>query len=284
MDNVKIVGVIGLGTMGRSIAKLCLSKELEVIAMARTPESSRRDLDALRNDLSSRLRKGKLTQEQFDSMLARIRLASSLRDFADVPIIIEAIYENIDSKGALYRALEPHVSPKTIISTNTSSISVNELSQFIEIRSRFIGLHFFNPAEVMRLVELKRADQTSDETIASAKSFVESLGKTPIITPDLPGLFVNRVLFPMLLEAISVLETTKCKKEDIDTAMKLGANLPMGPLELCDFIGNDIVLSISNVLLEHTGDLRFKPPRLLEQMVMEGKLGRKTNVGFYEYK
>lgn len=284
MDNLSAVGIIGLGTMGRSIAKLCLAKGLEVTAIARTPESSRRDLHILRDELSGRLKKGKMTQEQFDSMMARIRLADGLEDFAKLPIIIEAIYEEIDKKGALYRILEPNIARDAIVSTNTSSISVNELARFFENKSRFLGLHFFNPAEVMRLVELKRTEHTDDAVIASAKAFVEMLGKTPIVTPDLPGLYVNRVLFPMLLEAISVLESTKCDRKDIDDALKLGANLPMGPLELCDFIGNDIVLNISNVLLEHTGDLRFKPPRLLEEMVAQGRLGRKTGAGFYEYR
>jgi 3-hydroxybutyryl-CoA dehydrogenase len=135
----------------------------------------------------------------------------------------------------------------------------------------------------MRLVEIRRSEKTSDETVAHARGVVESLGKTPIMTPDLPGIYVNRILFPMLLESISVLETTKSPIKDIDEAMKLGANMPMGPLELCDFIGNDIVLNISNVLLAHTGDLRFKPPKLLEKMVAEGKLGRKVGHGFYDY-
>ena len=283
MDNLSTVGIIGLGTMGRSIAKLCLGKGMRVVVSARTPESGRKNLETLLGELAGRLKKGKMTQEQYDTMAGNIRLADGLKDYAGLPVIIEAIYEDADKKGALYRKLEPVVSEDAIIATNTSSISVNELSRFLEHKARFLGLHFFNPAEVMRLVEVKRTEHTSDAVVASAREFAERLGKTPILTPDLPGMFVNRMLFPMLLEAISVLETTGCDRKDIDDAMKLGANLPMGPLELCDFIGNDIVLNISNVLLEHTGDQRFKPPRLLEQMVKEGKLGRKSGQGFYEY-
>jgi 3-hydroxybutyryl-CoA dehydrogenase len=256
---------------------------MRVVSITRTPESGKRDLELLLGELEGRARKGRITQEQLASMSANIELASDLSRFSDVPMVIEAVYEDEEVKEKLYRALEPMLPKDAILATNTSSLSVNELSKSLKDPSRFVGLHFFNPAEVMKLVEVRRCGSTSDKAVAYAKGIVESLGKTPIMTPDLPGLYVNRILFPMLLESISVLETTKSPIKEIDEVMKLGANLPMGPLELCDFIGNDIVLNISNVLLAHTGDQRFKPPKLLERMVAEGKLGRKVGRGFYEY-
>jgi len=284
MDNLTTIGIVGLGTMGRSIAKLCLGKGFKVISTARTPESSKRELDILLNDLKKKVAKGKLTQEEFDKMAGNIRLSKDLSDYSEAGFVIEAIYEDEKAKEELYGSLEPVLGKNIILATNTSSLSIEDLSIHLEYPSRFLGLHFFNPAEIMKLVEVRRSTKTNDESTEKAKAIVESLGKNPIMTPDLPGIYVNRILFPMLLESISVLESTDCPLKDIDDAMKLGANLPMGPLELCDFIGNDIVLNISNVLLDHTGDLRFKPPKLLHDMVREGRLGRKSGRGFYEYK
>jgi len=278
------VGIVGLGTMGRGIARLCLGKGYETAILGHTPESSKKGLSRLTKELRARLDKGKISREEFDSMVSRITLVSDTHELSNAEMVIEAIYEDSKAKRELYQLLEPSLPGSTILASNTSSISIEELSGNLKHPSRFIGLHFFNPPEVMKLVEVRRCSRTDDATATAACGFARNLGKSPIIVPDLPGLYVNRILFPMLLESISVLETTDSPVAEIDEAMKLGANIPMGPLELCDFIGNDIVLSISNVLLSHTGDLRFKPPRLLELMVKEGKLGRKSGRGFYEYK
>lgn len=278
------VGIVGLGTMGRSLVRLCASKGFQVIVMSRTPESGRRGLTKIEAELRSRVDKGKMTREQYDSMLSRIAVVDDPKKLSVASVIIEAIYEDVDAKGKLFRSIEPVLPVSTLLVSNTSSISIEELSSNLKRPSRFLGMHFFNPAEIMKLVEVRRCTKTDDTSANTVSDFARQLGKTPIMTPDLPGLYVNRILFPMLLESISVLETTKSPIAEIDEAMKLGANIPMGPLELCDFIGNDIVLNISRVLLEHTGDLRFKPPKLLEQMVADHKLGRKTGKGFYDYK
>lgn len=283
VDVNAVVGIVGLGTMGRSLARLCLGKGFEVVALGRTPESGKKKFEKLTGELKSRIDKGKLTLDEFNSMMSRMKLVESAKGLSGCGIVIEAIYEDAKAKGDLYRSIEPHLEPRALISSNTSSLSIEELSANLKDPSRFLGLHFFNPAEVMKLVEVRRCKRTKDATVQTACDFVAALGKTPIMTPDSPGLYVNRILFPMLLESISVLETTNSPIEEIDEAMKLGTNLPMGPFELCDFIGNDIVLSISYVLLNHTGDLRFKPPQLLIQMVEMGKLGRKSGRGFYEY-
>jgi len=278
------VCIAGLGTMGRSLAKLYASKDFTVKVISRTPESGKRGLDRLMGELKSRVDKGKLSQDEYSRIASRITLAKDVSEFADAEIIVEAIYEEEKAKEEFYSTIETKVPEGTVIATNTSSLSIDELSHRMRHPSRFIGMHFFNPAEVMRLVEVRRSGKTDDSTAAFAIGIVKQLGKTPINVPDSPGMYVNRILFPMLLEGISVLETTKGSIKDIDDAMKLGANLPMGPFELCDFIGNDIVLEISEILLEHTGDLRFKPPELLRRMVKEGRLGRKSGRGFYEYK
>jgi 3-hydroxybutyryl-CoA dehydrogenase len=284
MDNVKRpICIAGLGTMGRSLAKLCASKGYTVKVISRTPESGKKGLDRLTGELKSRVDKGKLSLDEYSKITSRIILAKDISEFVDAEIIIEAIYEDEKAKEEFYRAIEPKIPENTVISTNTSSLSINELSGHMKHPSRFIGVHFFNPAEVMKLAEIRRSGKTGDSTAAFAIEIAKQLGKTPINVPDSPGMYVNRILFPMLLEGISVLETTKSPIKDIDDAMKLGANLPMGPFELCDFIGNDIVLEISEILLDHTGDLRFKPPELLRQMVREGRLGRKSGRGFYEY-
>jgi len=285
MDNVRRpICIAGLGTMGRSLAKLCASKDFTVKVISRTPESGKRGLDRLIGELKSRVDKGKLSQDEYSKIVSRIVLANDISEFAGAEIIIEAIYEEEKAKEEFYRTIELKVPENTVIATNTSSLSVNELSGRMKHPSRFIGTHFFNPAEVMKLVEIRRSGKTDDSTAAFAIEIAKRLDKIPINVPDSPGMYVNRILFPMLLEGISVLETAKSPIKDIDDAMKLGANLPMGPFELCDFIGNDIVLDISEILLEHTGDLRFKPPELLRRMVKEGRLGRKSGRGFYEYK
>jgi 3-hydroxybutyryl-CoA dehydrogenase len=285
MDNVKRpICIAGMGTMGRSLAKLYASKNFNVKIISRTPESGRRGMDRLLGELKARVDKGKLSQEEYSAITSRIILARDLTEFADAEIIIEAIYEDEKVKEEFYRAIEPKIPENTVIATNTSSLSIEELSGHLKHPSRFVGVHFFNPAEVMKLVEIRRSGKTGESTAVLAIEISKRLGKTPINVPDSPGMYVNRILLPMLLEGISVLETTNSPIKDIDDAMKLGANLPMGPFELCDFIGNDIVLEISEILLDHTGDLKFKSPELLRRMVKEGRLGRKSGRGFYEYK
>jgi 3-hydroxybutyryl-CoA dehydrogenase len=216
-------------------------------------------------------------------MLARLRLVGDLKNLAEVPFVIEAITEEVVAKEALYRQIEPHLNKSAIVATNTSSLSVRELSTEFEHPSRFVGTHFFNPPDVMKLVEVRGSSLTSKKTLEEACSMATRLGRYPLIVPDEPGYYVNRILFPMLIEGIKVLESSKQSPKDIDDAMKLGANMPMGPLELCDYIGLDIVMDICHILRERTHEDRFEPPKLLVKMVAEGRLGRKSGEGVYKY-
>ena len=277
------VAVVGLGTMGRKIATLCLENDLSVVILGRTPESGRASLDRLMIDLKRKVEKGKILPDLFTSMTSRIHLANGPQDLRDSFLVIEAVDEDMKIKKQVYQRIEPHISRKAILATNTSSLSITKLGSALKNPSRFVGLHFFNPPEVMKLVEVRGGAKTSKETASAAIDFAKGLGKTTLLVPDIPGYYVNRMLFPMLIESILVFEASGTDPKDIDTAMKLGANHPMGPLELCDFIGNDVVMSICHALWKTTRDRRFEPPELLREMVSHGKLGRKTGEGFHRY-
>lgn len=282
-DPDELVVVIGLGTMGRKLTRLCLASNLRVLAMSRSPQSEKKHLDQIRQDLMVKVSKGQVTAELVGLMLGRIELVRSLEDLGQAEFVIEAISEDATAKRDLYRQIEPYLADNAILATNTSSLSVTELSKGVENRSRFVGMHFFNPPEVMKLVEVKGSKETAHDTLEKVIAMAKRLGRSPLVVPDEPGYYVNRVLFPMIVEGIRVLESFGGNPKDIDDAMKLGANLPMGPLELSDYIGNDIVLNICEILVERTNDSRFEPPKLLTRMVLEGKLGRKSRQGFYKY-
>lgn len=277
------VAIVGLGTMGRKIATMCLENDLSVVVLGRTAESGKAAIDRLTVDLKRKVENGKISLDRFSSMMSRIHLANGPKDLKGAFLVIEAVTEDVKIKKQVYERIEPHMSSKAILATNTSSLLVTELGSELENPSRFIGLHFFNPPEIMKLVEVRAGAKSSKETTSGAINFAKGLGKTTLVVPDIPGYYVNRMLFPMLIESILVYETCGADPKDIDSAMKLGANHPMGPLELCDFIGNDVVLSICNALWKTTGDKRFEPPKLLIMMVKEGKLGRKTGEGFHRY-
>lgn len=277
------VAVIGMGTMGRKIILLCLSAGLNVLAMSRSRQSSEKHLTQIRNELQTRVAKGRMAQSDVDTMMQRIQVIGEPEMLSRADFVIEAVNEDLNIKRALYREIDTHLAEKAAVATNTSSLSVSELSAGFADRSVFAGMHFFNPPEVMKLVEVRGSPETSQSALERACKLSERLGRTPIIVPDEPGYYVNRILFPMIIEGIRVLEASGGRPDDIDKAMQLGANLPMGPLRLADFIGNDIVLDICEILQERTGDNRFQPPELLRQMVSQGKLGRKSKLGFYEY-
>lgn len=279
----RTVAVVGLGTMGRKIATMCLENDLDVVILGRTPESGKAALDRFMIDLKRKVEKGKISMDLLLSMTSRIHLANGPQDLGDAFLVIEAVNEDLKIKKQVYQRIEPHISRKAILATNTSSLPITELGSALKDPSRFVGLHFFNPSEVMKLVEVRGGAKTSKETTSAAINFAKGLGKTTLLVPDIPGYYVNRMLFPMLIESILVFEASGTDPKDIDTAMKLGANHPMGPLELCDFIGNDVVLSICNALWKTTNDRRFEPPELLRKMVAQGKLGRKTGEGFHRY-
>jgi len=280
----RFIGIVGIGTMGRGIVKACLARGFKLLASEMNSEMAEKSFQRISSDLKKRVDKGKLTKDEMDSMLSRIRFIENLDELSEAQIVIEAIDEEMSSKLELYGKIEPFLSDRAILASNTSSLSISELSQNLENKARFLGMHFFNPADIMPLVEIVKGDETSEETIATISSFAKQLGKTPIIVPDVPGFYVNRILFPMIIEGIRMQESTGGPAKEIDLAMKLGANLPMGPLELSDFIGNDIVLHICEVLWKRTGDQKFVPPELLRKMVADGKLGRKTGEGFHDYK
>ena len=280
----EVVGIIGFGNMGRGIARACVSKGFHVLVSEIDPVMGRKNLDLMKSELQARVKKGKMTESDFERTMSFITLIDDMQGYSKASVVIEAITENQDMKAALYKELERRVSPEVPIATNTSSLSVSELSRNLMNRRRFGGMHFFNPADVMRLVEVVRGEETSDETLSFLSSFATQLGKTPLQVPDIAGFYVNRILFPLLIEGIRVLEQKGTSAKDIDEALKLGGNLPMGPLELCDFIGNDVVLSICESLLSRTSDPRFTPPSLLRDIVKQGKLGRKTGAGFHSYR
>jgi 3-hydroxybutyryl-CoA dehydrogenase len=278
-----VVAVIGMGTMGRKIAELCLANGFHVIASCRTAESSRTALERLSKDLTRKVERGKISHENESLMLSRFRLAEKSVDLAKASIVIEAVNEDIHVKKEAYKKIEEHILNEAILATNTSSLSVTELGNELAHPERFIGLHFFNPPDVMRLVEVRRGARTSNDIVEASTEFARKMGRTPIMVPDEPGYYVNRILFPMIVESILVLDSNDADPKDVDDAMKLGANHPMGPFELCDFIGNDVVLKICEILYERTHDPRFEPPSRLIEMVRLGKLGRKSGEGFYKY-
>ena len=277
------VAVVGLGTMGRKIATMCLENNNTVVVLGRTPESGKAALSRIIMDLKRKVEKGKTSPDRLISMTSRIHLASGPEDLKNAFLVVEAVNEDMNIKKQVYRMIEPHMSSGAILATNTSSLPVTELGSVLRDPSRFVGLHFFNPPEVMKLVEVRGGAKTSEETASATIDFAKGLGKTTLLVPDIPGYYVNRMLFPMLIESILVFEASGADPKDIDTAMKLGANHPMGPLELCDYIGNDVVLSICNALWKTTRDRRFEPPELLRRMVAQGKLGRKTGEGFHKH-
>jgi len=278
-----LIAVIGLGTMGRKITSLVLAHNFRVLSMSRTPESGKRHLEQIRQELMARVSRKQLSEEQATSRLGNLRLVGEIKELGQASYVIETISEEIDAKLNLYHKIEPHLGKDTILATNTSSFSVTELSKGLVTRSRFVGMHFFNPPDVMRLVEIRGSKESSQNTLRAARELAEQLGRTAIVVPDEPGYYVNRVLFPMIIEGIRVYELSGGNPKNIDNAMKLGANLPMGPLELSDYIGNDIVMDICRSLEKRTGESRFGPPEILVKLVAEGKLGRKTREGFHKY-
>jgi 3-hydroxybutyryl-CoA dehydrogenase len=237
----------------------------------------------MRSGLDRLVRKETVTAEEADEALARVRLQDAIGDLEDAGVVVEAVYESLDVKRAVWRDLQAVTSAGALLASNTSSQSVNAIAAFSGRPERFCGMHFFNPVPMMALVEVVRGLRSTDEAVEQARAFAEGIGKTPIVCEDKPGFIVNRLLVPYMNDAVHALSEGVASAEDIDLAMKLGANMPIGPLALGDLVGLDVALAASESLYQEFGDPKFRIAPLLRQMVRAGKLGRKTGEGFYRY-
>jgi 3-hydroxybutyryl-CoA dehydrogenase len=284
MSEIRTIGVIGAGQMGSGIAHVCALAGYEVLLNDVAPTRIADSLGMIGRNMKRQVARGILAEADMGAALARIRPAEDLAAIGGVDIAIEAATENEDTKKLIFKALQPHLSSSTLLASNTSSISITRLASVTDRPERFIGLHFMNPVPLMKLVEIIRGIATDAKTYEAAVAFAKSLGKTTANAEDFPAFIVNRVLVPMINEAIYTLYEGVGTVEAIDTALKLGANHPMGPLELGDFIGLDTVLSIMNVLHDGLADSKYRPCPLLVKYVEAGWLGRKAGRGFYDYR
>jgi 3-hydroxybutyryl-CoA dehydrogenase len=280
---MKKIGIIGTGTMGCGIAQVASQIRCEVVFQNRKQESVDRGLARIQKGLEKLVSRDKLTQAQSEGIISRIHGAVSLEELKECDIVLESAPEDLALKQELLETLSGIVGDRCIIATNTSSLSVTRLASFVSHPERFIGMHFFNPVSMMSLVEVVRGLCTSDATVAVVREFTQALGKTPIDVKDLPGFVVNRVLFPMINEAAFALSEGVADAEGIDACMKGGCNHPMGPLELADLVGLDIVYAILQSLYREYGNPRYAPCLEIVKRVEAGWLGRKTGRGFYDY-
>ncbi len=284
MGQIKTIGVIGAGQMGSGIAHVAAVNGYKVLLHDVSADRIVKGIEAIRGNMIRQVGKGHMVQADMDAALANISAANELQAIGTTDLAIEAATEDEDVKKAIFKALAPHLSDKTLLASNTSSISITRLASTTDRPERFIGLHFMNPVPIMRLVEIIRGIATDAHTYELAVNFAKSLGKTTANAEDFPAFIVNRILIPMINEAIYTLYEGVGTVDAIDTAMKLGANHPMGPLELADFVGLDVVLSVMNVLYDGLSDSKYRPCPLLVKYVEAGWLGRKSGRGFYDYR
>ncbi|MEO8298271.1 MAG: 3-hydroxybutyryl-CoA dehydrogenase [Burkholderiales bacterium] len=281
--SIKTVGVIGAGLMGNGIAQVCAQAGLAVTMVDISDAAVQKGLASITGNLDRLVKKDKLSVAERDAVLARISPTTDYGALKDADLVIEAATENPALKFKILQQIEGVVGAEALIATNTSSISITQLAAVLKAPARFIGMHFFNPVPLMALVELIRGLQTADDTHARALAFVQAVGKSPITVKNAPGFAVNRILCPMLNEAIFALQEGVATADDIDTGMKLGCNHPIGPLALCDLVGLDTLLAVMNVFYEGFNDPKYRPAPLLKEMVAAGYYGRKSGRGFYTY-
>ena len=280
---IRKVGVIGLGAMGAGIAQLCVEAGVETVGREVTAELGERARERIGHFLTRKVEKGRLEQGDRDAAVARLSLTTDVADLADCDLVIEAIVEELEPKQQLFAELDRLVRDDVVLATNTSALSVTEIASASSKPERVVGMHFFNPAPLMPLVEIVRAERSSDDAFETAYSFGERLGKHPIRCHDTPGFVVNRVLIPLLNDCIRVLDEARVTVEDLDAGMKHGAGWPMGPCELVDLVGIDVHVHASEALWEKLREPRMAPPARLIAMANAGLLGRKSGRGFYEY-
>jgi 3-hydroxybutyryl-CoA dehydrogenase len=280
---IRRVGVVGLGTMGAGIAQLCLEAGLETVGREVEAERGEAARGRIAHFLGRKVEKGQLEAAARDATLERLCLVTELAELASCDVVIEAVFEDLEAKRAVFAELERVCAADTILATNTSALSVGAIAAGVEHPERVVGMHFFNPAPLMPLVEIVRAERTSDEVVEAAYAFAERLRRQPIRCADTPGFVVNRVLIPLLNDCVRVLDETGVSPEDLDKAMTLGAGWPLGPCALLDLVGIDVHVHASETLHAALGEERMAPPERLLGLQREGKLGRKTGEGFYRY-
>ena len=280
---LKTVGVVGLGTMGAGIAQIALQAGSEVVGREVSEELNERARGRIEHFLGRAVEKGKLGAEERDAALARLRTTTEIEELAGCDLVIEAIVEELDAKRKLFAELDRVCSPDAILATNTSALSVTQIAEATERPDRVIGMHFFNPAPLLPLVEIVRTEQSDEAAVDAAYAWAERAGKQPVRCNDTPGFIVNRILIPLLNDCVRVLDEAKVSPEDLDKAMTNGAGWPMGPCALIDLIGIDIHVHASEALHGKLGEPRMGPPERLVAMQADGKLGRKSGEGFYTY-
>ena len=277
------VGVVGLGTMGAGIAQVCVQAGVRTVGREVSAELGEQATARIDHYLSRGVEKGRMTVEDRENALARLTTTTDLADLSDCDLVIEAVFEDLETKRGLFRDLEGIVSPDALLATNTSALPVTEIAAAIGSSERVVGMHFFNPAPVLALVEVVRTTLTSDDAYATAVAFVERIGKAPIRCADTPGFVVNRILIPLLNDCVRVLDEAGVTPDDVDKAMTLGTNWPIGPCALIDLIGVDVHVHASEALWEALREPRMAPPPRLVRMAQAGQLGRKTGRGFFTY-
>ena len=281
--DLSTVGVIGCGLMGSGIAEVCARAGYAVVVREISEDLLQKGLGRIQKSLSIAVARDKISQEQADQTIERIKGTLDLAEFANCDLVIEAAVENMDLKKEVFVQLDQILPPHAILASNTSSLCITEMASVTHRGDRILGIHFFNPVPVMPLIEFVRTILTSDETMAIARDFGASLGKTMVTAKDTPGFIVNRLLIPYLLQAVQVYEDGLATREDIDAAIKFGLNHPMGPLTLLDLVGLDTTLFIADAMYDEYKDPRYAAPPLLRRMVLAGHLGRKSGKGFYDY-